>query len=64
MCLLVFENMASRVFYINSEHIKRIDKFSGKIYSENCQLFESFYRFQFTFTDLEKSIFYASQLAQ
>ena len=30
----------------------------------NSQLFESFYRFQFTFMYLEKSIFCASQLAQ
>ena len=46
-----------KFFDINSEHIKRINKFWGEIYSENCQLFESFYKFQFTFMYLEKSIF-------
>ena len=47
----------TKFFNINSEYIKRINKFWGKIYSENCQLFESFYRFQFTLMYLEKSIF-------
>ena len=49
--------MPNKVFYVNSEYIKRINKFWGEIDSENCQLFESFYRFQFTFTCLDKSIF-------
>ena len=49
--------MPNKVFYVNSEYIKRINKFWGEIDSENCQLFESFYRFQFTFTYLDKSIF-------
>ena len=56
--------MPNKVFYINSEYIKRINKFWDKIYSDNCQLFESFYRFQFTFMYLKKSTFCASQLAQ
>ena len=34
-----------------------MNKFWGEIYSENCQLFESFYRFQFTLMYHEKSIF-------
>ena len=33
ICLLVFENTAKKVFYINSEYIKRINKFGGEIYS-------------------------------
>ena len=56
--------MGNKVFYINSEYIKHITKFWGKIYSENCQLFGSFYGFQFTSMDLEKSIFCVSQPAQ
>ena len=57
MNLLVFENMQNKVFCINSEYIKRINTFWGEVYSENCRLFESFYRFQFAFMYLEKSIF-------
>ena len=45
ICRLVFENTANKVFYIHSEYIKRIINFGGEIYSENCQLFESFHRF-------------------
>ena len=37
--------------------IKRIDKFWGEICSENYQLFESFYRSQFTLMYHGKSIF-------
>ena len=62
--LSVNENMPNKFFYGNSEYIKRISKFLGEIYSENCQLYESFYRFQFTFMYLEKSIFCANQPAQ
>ena len=37
----------------------------GKLFAENCQLFESFYRFQITSIYHEKSIFFlASQSAQ
>ena len=43
----------TKFFDINSEY----NKFWSKIHSENCQLFESFYRFQFTFMYLEKLIF-------
>ena len=31
VCLLVFENAANKVFYINSEYVKRINKFLGPI---------------------------------
>ena len=41
---------------MNSQYKKGINKFWDEIYSEYCQLFESFYRFQFTFVYLEKSI--------
>ena len=34
------------------------NKFWDEIYSEICQIFEPFYRFQFTFMYREKSIFY------
>ena len=40
-------------------------KFWGEIYSQNRQLFESFYRFEFTFMYHEKMDFFcASQPAQ
>ena len=64
ICLLVFENMANKAFHINSEYIKRINTFWGEIYLENCQLFISFYRFQFTLMYLEKSTFCVSQPAR
>ena len=54
----------TKFFDTNSEYIKRTNKFWAKIYSENRQLFESFYRFHFTFMYLEKSIFCASQPGQ
>ena len=57
ICLLHFENMPNKVFDTNSEYIKRTNKFWIETYSENRQLFESFYRFHFTFMYLEKSIF-------
>ena len=48
----------TKLFDINSEYIKGIHKFRGEIYSENCQLSESFYRFQVTFMYLEKRNFF------
>ena len=47
----------TKLKYFSISKMKPISKFWGEIYSENCQLFESFYRFQFTFMHLEKSIF-------
>ena len=42
----------------NLHQIKRRAFFLGHpVYSENCPLFESFYRFQFTFMYHEKSVF-------
>ena len=35
----------TKCFDINFEYIKRFYEFWGEIYSENCQLFESYYRF-------------------
>ena len=55
--LLVFEAMSNKVSHISTEYIKYMNKFWGKIYSKNCQLFESFKRFQLTFLYHEKSIF-------
>ena len=54
----------TKFFKVNSEYIKPINKFWGKIYSENCQLFEFIYRFQFAFMYLEKSTLCANQPAQ
>ena len=59
--LLVFENVANKVFDINTEYMKYVNKFWREIYSENCQLFEPFYRLQFT---LMYRFFCASQPAQ
>ena len=38
--------------------MKYVNKFWGEIYSENCQVFESFYRFQFTLMYHEKIDFF------
>ena len=60
LAVFVYEFLRTRqtkLFDVNFEYTKRINKFWGEIYPENCQLFESFYRFQFTFMYLEKLIF-------
>ena len=44
-------------FDISTEQIKCVKKFWGEIYSQNRQLFESFYRFEFTFMYHEKMDF-------
>ena len=64
ICLLVFENTGNKVFDINSEYIKRITKFWGEIYSENCQLFESFTDFNLHSWISRNRFFCASQRAQ
>ena len=48
----------TKFFDITTKQIKCVKKFGGKVYSENCQVFDSFYRFQFTFMYHEKSIFF------
>ena len=42
---------------ISTEYMKYANKFWSDLYSENCQLSESFYRFQFTLMYHEKSVF-------
>ena len=56
LVLYFLRTCQTKIFDMNSEYVKHINKLWGEIYSENCQLFESFYRFQFTFMYLEKSI--------
>ena len=55
--------LQTKFFDVSTEYRKCVNKFWGEIYSENCQLFESCYRFQFTLMYHEKSIFCASQPA-
>ena len=59
-CCVTFSGvkLSIRSFVLFIEYMKYVNKFWGEIYSESCQLFESFYRFQLTLMYHKKSIFF------